>query len=165
MNPSPTSSSGTTNSKPSSPPTSPADNNTRRSNAGKPTRAMGKRKLCQERQVYSHDVEPGFSSSVGAACNRVWWAGAAYGSRPFSVNPVPLLRISGGVRAGRRCYKRGAPPELSRGTEAIFAFPRLSTINPQPSTIQELREYKCIYVKNDAEIGNFSNEAVVNCAP
>jgi hypothetical protein len=28
-----------------------------------------------------------------------------------------------------------------------------------------LREYKCIYVLNDAEIGNFSNEVVVNCAP
>ena len=29
----------------------------------------------------------------------------------------------------------------------------------------ELREYKCIYVLNDAEIGLFSNEVVVNCAP
>jgi hypothetical protein len=29
----------------------------------------------------------------------------------------------------------------------------------------ELREYKCVYVQNDAEIGLFSDEVVVNCAP
>jgi hypothetical protein len=29
----------------------------------------------------------------------------------------------------------------------------------------ELREYKCAHVENDAEIGLFSDEVVVNCAP
>jgi len=29
----------------------------------------------------------------------------------------------------------------------------------------ELREYKCVYAQNYAEIGLFSNEVVVNCAP
>src|SRR6266536_3090997 len=29
----------------------------------------------------------------------------------------------------------------------------------------ELREYKCVYVQSDAEIGLFSDEVVVNCAP
>lgn len=29
----------------------------------------------------------------------------------------------------------------------------------------ELREYKCVYVLNDEEIGLFSDEVVVNCAP
>jgi len=29
----------------------------------------------------------------------------------------------------------------------------------------ELREYKAVYVSNDAEIGLFSDEVVVNCAP
>jgi len=31
--------------------------------------------------------------------------------------------------------------------------------------IQKLREYKAVYVLNDAEIGLFSDEVVVNCAP
>lgn len=29
----------------------------------------------------------------------------------------------------------------------------------------ELREYKCVYVQNDEEIGLFSDEVIVNCAP
>jgi len=29
----------------------------------------------------------------------------------------------------------------------------------------EIREYKAVYVLNDAEIGLFSDELVVNCAP
>jgi len=29
----------------------------------------------------------------------------------------------------------------------------------------ELREYKCVYVRDDAEIGLFSPEVVVNSAP
>ena len=29
----------------------------------------------------------------------------------------------------------------------------------------ELREYKAVYVVSDAEIGLFSDEVVVNCAP
>jgi len=41
----------------------------------------------------------------------------------------------------------------------------LSTINSQPSTIQKLCEYKAVYVQSDAEIGLFSDEVVVNCAP
>ena len=40
-----------------------------------------------------------------------------------------------------------------------------STINSQPSTIHQLREYKAVYVQSDAEIGLFSDEVVVNCAP
>jgi hypothetical protein len=41
----------------------------------------------------------------------------------------------------------------------------LSTISSQPSTIQKLREYKAVYVLSAAEIGLFSDEVVVNCAP
>ncbi len=33
------------------------------------------------------------------------------------------------------------------------------------ATKPELREYKAVYVQNDAEIGLFSDEVVVNCAP
>jgi hypothetical protein len=66
----------------------------------------------------------------------------------------------------------GVPPcgiYSLRGDEADFTFPvpcsEPSTINSQPSTNQKLREYKCVYVLNDAEIGLFSGEVVVNCAP
>jgi len=41
--------------------------------------------------------------------------------------------------------------------------------NPDASglvaTKPELREYKAVYVQSDAEIGLFSDEVVVNCAP
>jgi len=33
------------------------------------------------------------------------------------------------------------------------------------ATKSELREYKAVYVQSDAEIGLFSDEVVVNCAP
>jgi len=33
------------------------------------------------------------------------------------------------------------------------------------ATKPELREYKCVYVLNDEEIGLFSDEVMVNCAP
>jgi len=33
------------------------------------------------------------------------------------------------------------------------------------ATKPELREYKAVYVQNDAEIGLFSDEIVVNCEP
>jgi len=33
------------------------------------------------------------------------------------------------------------------------------------ATKPELHEYKCVHVQNDAEIGLFSDEVVVNCAP
>jgi hypothetical protein len=33
------------------------------------------------------------------------------------------------------------------------------------ATKPELREYKCVYVLNDEEIGLFSDKVVVNCAP
>ena len=33
------------------------------------------------------------------------------------------------------------------------------------ATKPELREYKGVYVLNDAEIGLFSDEVVVNCGP
>jgi len=59
-----------------------------------------------------------------------------------------------------------------RGDEADFAFLARDTASPyidnRPLLAPgkpELREYKCVYVQNDAEIGLFSDEVVVNCAP
>lgn len=59
-----------------------------------------------------------------------------------------------------------------RGEEADFTFLAHDTASPYvdnrpllPADKPELREYKCVYVQNDAEIGLFSDEVVVNCAP
>jgi hypothetical protein len=37
--------------------------------------------------------------------------------------------------------------------------------DPFDATKDELREYEAVYVQSDAEIGLFSHEVVVNCAP
>jgi len=59
-----------------------------------------------------------------------------------------------------------------RGDEADFSFLARHTASPyidnRPllvATKPELREYKAVYVQSDAEIGLFSDEVVVNCAP
>ena len=57
-------------------------------------------------------------------------------------------------REGRGYGRQAAPPYID---------------NPDASglvaTKPELREYKAVYVQSDAEIGLFSDEVVVNCAP
>ena len=59
----------------------------------------------------------------------------------------------------------GVNISVKRGDEPDFTVPApcsgLSTINSQPSTTEKLREYKCVYVLNDEEIGLFSEEVVV----
>ena len=59
-----------------------------------------------------------------------------------------------------------------RDGDADFVFLGRDTASPyidnRPllvATKPELREYKAVYVQNDAEIGLFSDEVVVNCAP
>ena len=59
-----------------------------------------------------------------------------------------------------------------RDGDADFVFLARDTASPyidnRPllvATKPELREYKAVYVSNDAEIGLFSDEVVVNCAP
>ena len=59
-----------------------------------------------------------------------------------------------------------------RDGDADFVFLARDTASPyidnRPllvATKPELREYKCVYVLNDEEIGLFSDEVVVNCAP
>ena len=56
--------------------------------------------------------------------------------------------------------------------DADFVFLARDTASPYISNRSllalgkpELREYKAIYVLSDAEIGLFSDEVVVNCAP
>jgi hypothetical protein len=43
-------------------------------------------------------------------------------------------------------------------------FTAISSSGALSPTKPELREYKAVYVLNDAEIGLFSDEVVVNCA-
>ena len=50
---------------------------------------------------------------------------------------------------------------LARDTASPYIDNRLLLVATKP----ELREYKAIYVQSDAEIGLFSDEVVVNCAP
>src|SRR5437667_3562514 len=59
-----------------------------------------------------------------------------------------------------------------RDGDADFVFLARDTASPyidnRPllvTTKPELREYKAVYVQSDAEIGLFSDEVVVNCAP
>ncbi len=59
-----------------------------------------------------------------------------------------------------------------RDGDADFVFLARDTASPyidnRPllvATKSELREYKAVYVQSDAEIGLFSDEVVVNCAP
>jgi hypothetical protein len=62
-------------------------------------------------------------------------------------------------------------PESFRGDFVFLARDTGSPYidNPDASglvaTKPELREYKAVYVQSDAEIGLFSDEVVVNCAP
>ena len=84
--------------------------------------------------------------------------------------------ISDGVNMNPESFRGYANPEGFRGDFTFLAcraevrrrrapLSGLSNISSQPSTIQRLREYKAVYVQSDAEIGWFSDEVVVNCAP
>ncbi len=50
---------------------------------------------------------------------------------------------------------------LARDTASPYIDNRPLLVATKP----ELREYKAVYVRSDAEIGLFSDEVVVNCAP
>lgn len=59
-----------------------------------------------------------------------------------------------------------------REGEAAFSFLARDTASPyvdnRPLAVAgkpEVREYKAVYVLNDAEIGQFSDEVVITCAP
>ncbi len=156
-------------------------------------RALAACKLRQERHVYSHDVERGPPSSVGAPCERAGLENFAWCSRPPLVVFMPLLRSLGAIREGRHYYKHVAPTELSRDSDADLVFlacragvrrrrardtapaaPKSDEgwspyIDNRLPALHSLggggREYKAVYVQSDDEIGLFSDEIVVNCAP
>ena len=69
--------------------------------------------------------------------------------------------ISDGVNI---CAKRDGDADfvfLGRDTASPYIDNRPLLVATKP----ELREYKCVYVLNDKEIGLFSDEVVVSCAP
>src|SRR5260370_31009190 len=63
----------------------------------------------------------------------------------------------------RQRRSRDTAPAAPKSDEGWSPYtdnrPLLAVGNP------ELREYKAVYVQSDAEIGLFSDEVVVNCAP
>jgi len=76
--------------------------------------------------------------------------------------------ISDGVNMNPESFRGYA----KRDGDADFVFLARDTASPyidnRPllvATKPELREYKAVYVQSDAEIGLFSDEVVVNCAP
>ena len=79
---------------------------------------------------------------------------------------------NGGNREGNLCSLRSLLFKSGRDGDADFVFLARDTASPyidnRPllvATKPELREYKAVYVQSDAEIGLFSDEVVVNCAP
>ena len=62
--------------------------------------------------------------------------------------------------ASDTCLRRGG-----RGYGRQAASPYIDNRPLLVATKPELREYKAVYVQSDAEIGLFSDEVVVNCAP
>ena len=77
-----------------------------------------------------------------------------------------------GEEKGNLCSLRFLLFKSGPSGDADFVFLARDTASPyidhRPllvATKPELREYKCVYVLNDEEIGLFSDEVVVNCAP
>ena len=77
--------------------------------------------------------------------------------------------ISDGVNMNPESFRGYANPEGFRGDFVFLARDTASPyIDNRPllvATKPELREHKAVYVQSDAEIGLFSDEVVVNCAP
>ena len=77
-----------------------------------------------------------------------------------------------GNGGGILCSLRSLLFKSGRDSDAHCVFLARDTASPyidnRPllvATKPELREYKAVYVQRDAEIGLFSDEALVNCAP
>ncbi len=88
----------------------------------------------------------------------------------FKSDPGGLVELDFGetISDGVNIYGKG-------DGDAVFVFRARDTASPYIGSTEEgplllatepeLREYKAVYVQNDAEIGLFSDEVVVNCAP
>ena len=97
-------------------------------------------------------VELDFDKSISDGVN-------IYAKRDGDADFVFLACRAGVRRRRARDTASLAAPESDEGGPYIDNRPLLVATKP------ELREYKAVYVQNDAEIGLFSDEVVVNCAP
>ena len=75
-----------------------------------------------------------------------------YAKRDGDADFVFLARDTCLRREGRGYGRQAASPYIDNRPLLVATKP-------------ELREYKAVYVQSDAEIGLFSDEVVVNCAP
>ena len=78
--------------------------------------------------------------------------------------------VSDGVNMNPESFRGYANPEGFRGDFVFLARDTASPyIDNRLPALHSLgdggREYKAVYVQSDAEIGLFSDEVVVNCAP
>jgi hypothetical protein len=92
----------------------------------------------------------------------------------ISVLSVPSCSIPRGVVEldFDKSISDGVNIYAKRDGDADFVFLARDTASPYIDNRSllavgkpELREYKAVYVQSDAEIGLFSDEVVVNCAP
>ena len=139
-----------------------ADKNTSRANGEKHARALAQR-------IKAH---PAYTTALGEL-------GGIEGPQDTTNLATATPTLKGVAKPGgvaeltfSKSISDGVDIYSKRGTETVMTFLARDTSSPyvdnrpllaagQP----ELREYKCIYIQNDAQIGLFSNEAVVNCAP
>lgn len=139
-----------------------ADKNTSRANVEKRARALAKRiKAHPAYTVALGDLGgiQGPQDTTNLATSKPTLTGVA---KPGGLAELGFnKRISQGVGI---YSKRGAELAftfLSRDSNSPYVDNRSLLVAGQP----ELREYKAVYLQNDAEIGLFSDEVVVNCAP
>lgn len=139
-----------------------ADKNTSRFNVEKHARALARR-------IKAH---PAYTAALGAL-------GGIEGpedSTNLSTSKPTLNGTAKAAGAAELGFNKSISDGISlyskRGTEADFSFLARDTSSPyldnRPLLVAgqpELREYKAVYFQNDAEIGLFSDEVVVNCAP
>ncbi len=128
-----------------------ADKNTSRANANKHARA-----LAEEEGTGANRGNGEGKENLRSLCFLLFKSG------PSSVVELVFDKsISDGVNI---YAKRDGDADfvfLARDTASPYVDNRPLLVAGKP----ELREYKAVYVQSDAEIGLFSDEVVVNCAP
>jgi len=139
-----------------------ADKNTSRANANKHARALAAR-------IKAH---PAYTVALGSLLG----IEGPQDTTDLTTSKPTLTGIdqTGGVVEldFDKSISDGVNLYAKRDGDADFVFLARDTASPyidnRPllvATKPELREYKAVYVQSDAEIGLFSDEVVVNCAP
>ena len=110
-------------------------------------------------------VEIGFNKLTSDGVN-------IYSKRDGDVDFIYLARDTCLRREGRGYGRQAATPYLATRLPSIAltaeGLPSIGSAKEGPLKVAgkpEIREYKAMFVLNDEEIGIFSHELVVNCAP